>query len=331
MAVGPGSNSTTKRVLDALAKVPPGYLANFRSLTRDIWVRMYNCFVQESTANLNLLAVSDASFEGFLSLARTDSKWSKGFFFLEDDPQSVTIAGGPAITIAEPCNTISNVAFYRSMFAICDRSNTKSSWTINHDDVRGFVRGLNLMAFGSIYAHASTTSEGGFMDELTISIMAFTAYQVLAKALQYDTSLFHLSNTTRVFSGLRAAKELSRILLEEDPEKWFELANTLDVPRYELSFAGIVVFLVTLMFPTALVTVILSFLAEALVRGEDEKIVIWTFVEPAVKEAIEMNPRFVPAYKVLVRIYEKKKNKYVYFCFHFALLTAKIIPKFKYL
>lgn len=44
--------------------------------------------------------------------------------------------------------------------------------------------------------------------------------------------------------------------------------------------------------------------AEQFVAGKDKEAIA------TLKEAIDMSPRFVPAYKILVRIYEKKKNKY---------------------
>lgn len=44
--------------------------------------------------------------------------------------------------------------------------------------------------------------------------------------------------------------------------------------------------------------------AEQFVSGKDKEAMA------TLKEAIDINPRFVPAYKILIRIYEKKKNKY---------------------
>ncbi len=44
--------------------------------------------------------------------------------------------------------------------------------------------------------------------------------------------------------------------------------------------------------------------AEQFVSGKDKEAI------GSLKEALEINPRFVPAYKVMIRIYEKKKNKY---------------------
>ena len=285
-----GSNSTTNLVLNALAKAPPGLFASFRRLPRELWVRICDCLEQESTSSLNLLKVSDASFQGFLDLARTDPEWarSSGSYF-ENDPQSVMVAGGAPITIAEPCNTISNVAYYRSMFAVCDHSNNKVSWNIGKNYIRGLVRGFNLIAFGSIYNHASRLEAGSVIDNLAISITALTAYQAILDALPDNPLLLNLKNTTRVFTGERAAEELSRILLQEPPKDWLGMSKLIDVPSYTLTFAGYAVFIVALTLPEEMGLVILNVLMEVLVRNEKDRITIRDFVIPAVKEALAMN------------------------------------------
>jgi hypothetical protein len=281
-----GSNSTTNIVLTALAKAPPGLLASSRRLPREVWLRIYDCFSQESTSSLNLLEVSDASFQGFLDLARTDPEWARGKRrYVENDPQSVMVAGGPPITIAEPCNTISNVAYYRSMFALCYRSNSKVFWNIRENYVQGLVRGFNLIAFGSTFFHASRLEAGRAIDVLSISITALTAYQAIVDAFPDNPLLLHLKNTTRLFTGEQAAEELSRILLEEDPRDWLGMSKQFDTPRYTLAFAGFAVFIVTLTLPEELGLVILNVLIEVLV-GKNEQITVKDLVIPAVKEAL---------------------------------------------
>jgi len=287
----PGANSTTKLVLDALAKAPPGFLPSFRNLPRNVWECIFDCFADESTDALNLLQVSDASYEGFLELARTDNTWADGSFlnFLEDDPQSVAI-GGAVITIAEPCNTISNVAFYRSMFALCDRSNRGLDWNMQREEVRGLVRGLNLLAFGSTFYHASITKVGNRIDNLGIQIIAFIGHQALVNALgdNPDPVLFNLArNSTRAFTGVLAAEELSRILLMDDPNTWLNSSNSIDIPDYPSSFAGIVALLFTATLPAGLDTLAINLLTDVLIVKEEDRQTIAEFVVPAVKEALK--------------------------------------------
>lgn len=291
----PGASSTTKLVLDALSKVPPGLFRDFRAVPVRVWERIYACFEQESTDDLNLLEVSEASYRGLLELALTSGSWGQmSTGFIEDDPTPLTtnndtIAGGTAVVIFEPCNTISNFAFYRSMFGICDRTNDGPDWSIGAEEVRALVRGFNLLGYTSLLYHASNTPVGSRFDNLSIDIYAFVVHQALVSAFPDESLLFNLQNTSRTFTGVEAAERLSRIPLTEDVNDWLDLSLAIDIPEYTASFSGIGLTLAYMTLPSDWADALARLVIDILVVGEEENRFVFESVKPAVQEALLNN------------------------------------------
>jgi len=293
----PGASSTTKLVLDALSKLPPGLFRDVRAVPVRVWERIYACFEQESTDDLNLLDVSEASYRGLLELALTEGSWGQmSTGFIEDNPTPLTtnndtIAGGTAVVIFEPCNTISNFAFYRSMFAICDRTNDGPDWSIGAEEVRALVRGFNLLGYTSVLFHASNTPVGQRFDNLSIDIYGFLVHQALVSAFPDESLLFHLQNTSRTFTGVEAAERLSRILLTENAQDWNDLSLVInnDIPTYTASFSGIGLTLFYTTLPSDWADALSRLLLDILVRNEDDRRFILEGVKPAVQEALMKN------------------------------------------
>lgn len=295
----PGADSTTKRVLDALAKVPPGLFRDFRALPSDVWERMNICFEQESTPELNLFDVSEASWEGFLQLGNfgegRDQWGSEGGFYFEDNPTPLTrddetIPGGSTVVVFEPCNTVSSVAYYRSMIAMCERnSKTSPNWSIGPDVVQAITRGFNLLAFSSAHFHASVSTTGRIFDALTIDIIAFTAHQALAGIFPDEPVLFHLQSTSRAFTGIEAAEELSRIFLEEDPANWVDASVKLDIPDYTFSFASSGIMILYLTLPQATADPIIDTLVDLLVTSGSKRGFIREEIQPIVQDVLQRN------------------------------------------
>ena len=96
------------------------------------------------------------------------------------------------ITIFEPCNWVSNVAYYRTLASVCD----KSDWTISPEAVKGFAQGFALLGSGSAFYHASGTQLGCQVDNIPINILAYLAHQQALAALPWSPIIHELVGAT---------------------------------------------------------------------------------------------------------------------------------------
>ena len=98
------------------------------------------------------------------------------FEYMRTEPDTF---GNQKITVIEPCNYVSNIAFYRAVKEICGYD-----WqTINTYQQVSIKRAIALLAFSSSFWHASHTRLAGWMDEKTIWMMVYQAYATAVQNL----------------------------------------------------------------------------------------------------------------------------------------------------
>lgn len=86
--------------------------------------------------------------------------------------QTPALFGEQKMTIFEPCNYASNVAYYHSTTRICDYPDWKS-------DIRHQVaikRNFATLAMGSAFWHGSHTTVGNRFDNNMIAVIAYVAH-----------------------------------------------------------------------------------------------------------------------------------------------------------
>ena len=105
---------------------------------------------------------------------------------------NTTVSDLHNITIFEPCNWVSNVAYYRTLVSVCD----KSDWTLSPAAVKGLAQGFALLGSGSAFYHASGTTLGCQVDNIPISILAYLAHQQALAALPWSPIIHELVGTT---------------------------------------------------------------------------------------------------------------------------------------
>jgi len=79
--------------------------------------------------------------------------------------------GDDDMVIYEPCNYVSNVAYYHSTTRLCDHE-----WSLEQDDVKALKRGMSTLAFGSSFFHGSHTTLGALYDGKVIAILSYVAH-----------------------------------------------------------------------------------------------------------------------------------------------------------
>ena len=116
------------------------------------------------------------------------------------DPRTIDLVHGPALfgdermAIYEPCNYVSNVAYYHSATRICDYP----EWHISGEDQKAIKRSFATLAMGSAFFHGSHTSVGMDFDNSMIAYIAFMAHQYSISGLNSTSNILNsLSNKTR--------------------------------------------------------------------------------------------------------------------------------------
>ena len=75
------------------------------------------------------------------------------------------------IQIMEPCNYVSNVAFYHSTTRICDYPD----WKISKDAVNAQKRSFATLGIGSAFWHGSHTYAGSAFDNIMMAVIGYQA------------------------------------------------------------------------------------------------------------------------------------------------------------
>jgi len=70
--------------------------------------------------------------------------------------------------IYEPCNYVSNIAYYHAVSRICDNP----SWNMDTSFVNAQKRSFANLAMGSSFKHGSDTNAGGEFDTTMIAVIA---------------------------------------------------------------------------------------------------------------------------------------------------------------
>jgi len=74
--------------------------------------------------------------------------------------------------IMEPCNYVSNVAYYHATTRICDYPN----WSIENEQITAQKRGFATLAMGSSFWHGSRTFAGSEFDDSMIAVISYLAH-----------------------------------------------------------------------------------------------------------------------------------------------------------
>jgi hypothetical protein len=224
----------TKSVLDALAQ----FRSPLNEYNEADWERFQSCL------GPSLLNVSDALWAGFLEYGNSNGEAPDDIWGIERDDISadehdpaplppVAAIGyeNYTITIMQPCNTVSNLPFYRSMWTLCELK----SWKLDNDTLGALKLAFTSLATASTFNHASLTKLGGLVDEYVIALIMLLVHQVSLQGFTNDPILFNLQEQVPLYSSaLQMMREFERIILQENVSDWRARVGNLkqETPSY---------------------------------------------------------------------------------------------------
>jgi len=171
----------------------------------------------------------------------------------EYNPRNLTY-DGHEITVIEPCNMISNLAYYRIVPDMCAN---RGELRMGDDRVNAIIQGFATLGMGSSLYHASRTDLGDLFDNTPIGVISYTYQQLMTGSLTpvgnaTKTVLQDLSTIPRQDDAIELAWKLHTIPLEQGLHEWRAAVRGLDVPGYYMTFAAIVINCLSLIAPDAI-------------------------------------------------------------------------------
>ena len=188
------------------------------------------------------------------------------------------------ITIYEPCNYASNMAFYHVTTQICDRRDA-GEYSMDSESIRALAETFSHLAMGSAFWHGSHTTLGNVFDNRVIEILSWIAYQgYMVNLPNYnDPIIKDLQNMTRPFTAIQISDQLTDMFLNTPVEEWTATILGLNMPDYYMTFAAMVVSVLTVAVEDeTTVDNIIFYLADLFSFPEDEFDFVYNQLLPAV-------------------------------------------------
>ncbi len=181
------------------------------------------------------------------------------------------------IMIYEPCNYVSNVAYYHVATEICLHS---GKFSIPAEYETGLGQAFSYLGYGSSFWHGSHTVLGAIADNRFISIIAYLAHQASVSSLGGSSVITDLSFTARPQSSVEIAANISDMLMTQDVTQWEQNIINQDLPDYFLTFAGIMSTTFTLALDDATVDALIPILMDLFGLDPDLRVFIQEYYIP---------------------------------------------------
>ena len=271
-------------MLDAMQRLMTGG----GEYNRPYYQELRSCMERFDT---RLPKAQDGAWQGmvdyWLSNGGVDDPWGEsGTVYME---QNMTESDYLGMTIYEPCNYASNVAYYHDVTEFCRKADAGESVSYSEDYIRGFGRAFSTLSFGSAFMHSSHTRLGGQQDTSPIKVIALLVHQGSLSALPEppSTILTDLSLTPRKYNGLELAEEFVNMHLTMNVNEWYEHTESLEIPNYYLIFSGIFSTVLTIAYPPDLVDEWVPKLSGAFGVNEEDTEFIMEYYLPEIRNATD--------------------------------------------
>lgn len=237
-----------------------------------------DAFVQDletcvAEVDVDLLPVQDRLWEGFFNYSRTHGSpgdpWKPAVGQACTDPRymekNLSTIWPQNITVCEPCDTLSNVAYLHSATRFC-KYRRVHGWSMSTEKQSAVVASLIIQSIGSTFMHGSETDLGEDWDTRGEYAVAMLAYQHSVSHLPEE---WRSNPVLRDFSLVpkRSAEEVMKnmtgMIKDLPVEQWKAL---LDGMPYDIAqpLAAMVCSLLSLAFPPGVVDDLVKLLVEIL-------------------------------------------------------------------
>jgi hypothetical protein len=202
---------------------------------------------------------------------------------------------GQHMTVAEPCNTLSNFVFHEtSVWMGC------KGHSFTRDEYASVMAGLNALAPGSGFYHACACSTGGRGDTFPMDWVTLQSYQILVREVISQAGSALTDDNRKTLLGLGksggTAIDISRNFTRlsrqpHDKVAWNDAMRQTIVPNFDTSVAGHVIFCLFALagnFPIPGLESVVQSLLDALLEGfsvGDAEWITKTYI-PTVRKAL---------------------------------------------
>jgi len=272
----------TVRMLDATVQLMQGDAGEF---DREYLTDLSSCMESLSP---ELWKVSNGAWAGMVAYHQSNGTGNDTWGSClgnghchEYHEQNLTIQDYQGIGIYEPCNYVSNLAYYHVVTSICENT----QWNVDPSYQKAMAQAFTSLTVGSAFWHGSHTLLGNIADNRFIEVVAFLAHQASLENLPVSDSLRDLSVTPRRNSAKETAQQLANLLKDSPVDNWKDGIAELDTPDYMVTFSAIICTLLTLQQPTEQVDAIIPLLMDAFNLPEDARTFILEEYLPEIRNS----------------------------------------------
>jgi len=153
---------------------------------------------------------------------------------------------GQNMTVYEPCNTLSNLAFHEAAIWVACKG-----WPFDRDEIASIMASFNGLAAGSAFLHACACKTGGRADTFTMDWLMLQSYQSLVREVvknagdrltpEEQNAIMYFGRPKIVATEL--AKNMTRLFESKyNHEDWNRTIQSVVIPAYEMPIAGVISF-----------------------------------------------------------------------------------------
>mmetsp|Transcript_26570 Transcript_26570/g.71212 ORF Transcript_26570/g.71212 Transcript_26570/m.71212 type:complete len:284 (+) Transcript_26570:71-922(+) len=260
------AQNQTRMMLDSIARLVDG---SVQGLEDEFFDEITSCMDQAP----NLVESHDAAWAGFESYFLTNGTGSDGWGACnaaagckQYKESNLTEMDVDKIGIYEPCNSASNLAYYRTAIGVCDHD----GWAMPATSQQALIQSYTHLAMGSFFWHGSHSFLGNVADNRLIDVFAFITYQVsINNFLDPEGNqttfaiLRDLNTTLRSASAEESSQALTDMFIEQPIDTWQAYIENLDMPNYYVTFSALVANILSLIASDDTVNTIFDAMAEA--------------------------------------------------------------------
>ena len=196
-----------------------------------------------------LVESHEATYRKIMDFYKTNGTTGDTWGELKEFPwlrQTPALFGNNKFLVFEPCNYVSNMAYYHSVTRTCDYPN----WSITQSQKKGLKRVNSVLSIGSAMMHASHTKVGKAFDDNMIGFVAIACYDIITQNFPGESPILkqlslHQKNTT--FED--GTTDLLTALRDTEVEDWIGAMNNADIPNFKIVFSALVCVGMALLFP----------------------------------------------------------------------------------
>ena len=147
--------------------------------------------------------------------------------FYESTSRSNQILHDTSVTL-EPCNYVSNIAYYHGVLKICDYEDWYADEALQYD----VAKSLSTIAVGSAFMHKSFTQVGAKLDNYMIGVIAYLGYQISMQDMPNKSVLLDgLQWEPRTKNVTMVIDNITKTIINEPIREWERVLDHEDYPR----------------------------------------------------------------------------------------------------